>query len=159
MGVVVDPHRVRADAVRGLWTQQQGNGHPLEVVVADLHSQAALLQGRLRESYAEVSALRELLRRKGVCAEEVEAFERRSGARFDVVVHLRPDIAVLAPFSPYWSFRCLNNTIYSSKKDYIYFSARDALVAVIRRMSADYQGCVGSSWWSDRACTVRITPS
>lgn len=84
------------------------------------------------------------------CAEEVEAFERRSGARFDVVVHLRPDIAVLAPFSPYWSFRCLNNTIYSSKKDYIYFSARDALVAVIRRMSADYQGCVGSSWWSDR---------
>ena len=56
-----------------LWTQQQGNGHPLEVVVADLHSQAALLHGRLRESYTEVSALRELLRRKGVCAEEVEA--------------------------------------------------------------------------------------
>ena len=54
--------------VEQLWTQQPERGHPLELVVADLHAQAASLQAQLRERDAEVAELRRLLA------------ERRAGA-------------------------------------------------------------------------------
>ena len=55
--------------VEQLWTQQPERGHPLELVVADLHAQAASLQAQLRERDAEVSALRRLLAESGVNVE------------------------------------------------------------------------------------------
>lgn len=59
------------------WRRQPEGGNALELVVADLHSQAARLQGRLREREAEVAALRALLAEKGVSAGQVEAAVQR----------------------------------------------------------------------------------
>ena len=60
--------------IEKLWRRAAPEGgNPLELVVAELHAQAAKLQRRLREREAEVAALRALLAEKGVSAEEVEA--------------------------------------------------------------------------------------
>ena len=55
--------------VEQLWTQQPERGYPLELVVADLHAQAASLQAQLRERDAEVAELRRLLAVSGVNVE------------------------------------------------------------------------------------------
>ena len=61
--------------VEQLWTQQPERGHPLELVVADLHAQAASLQAQLRERDTEIAELRRLLAERGVNVESARRNE------------------------------------------------------------------------------------